>query len=159
LNQSRSHKENHCDCGQSHNNPLVHGICLFRHKIFGVLFGAPTFTSAHIKSPLFLRLKTTIFEGERGFFMDKTTLNKLKNKAAGFASGALTRVELVAEENRLKQKFQALGQKLYSAVQGDLLNAMKDDPLVVALLGEIEETKKKIADLENKIEGKGPEAK
>ncbi len=91
--------------------------------------------------------------------MDKTTLNKLKNKAAGFASGALTRVELVAEENRLKQKFQALGQKLYSAVQGDLLNAMKDDPLVVALLGEIEVTKKKIADLENKIEGKGPEAK
>lgn len=91
--------------------------------------------------------------------MDKTTLNKLKIKATGFASGALTRVELAAEENRLKTRFQALGQKLYQAVQGDLLAAMKDDPQVVALLGEIEETKKKIADLENKIAGKDPEEK
>lgn len=86
--------------------------------------------------------------------MKETTLNKLKNKATGIASGALSRVELVTEENRLKTKFQALGQKVYLAVQGDLLNAMKDDPLVVALLGEIEETKKKIAELESKIAGK-----
>ena len=86
--------------------------------------------------------------------MNETTLNKLKNKATGIASGALSRVELVTEENRLKTKFQALGQKVYLAVQGDLLNAMKDDPLVVALLGEIEETKKKIAELESKIAGK-----
>lgn len=86
--------------------------------------------------------------------MQETMLNKLKNKASGLAAGAVTRVELVAEENRLKTKFQALGQKVYSAVQGDLLNAMKDDPMVVALVGEIEETKKKIAELENKIEGK-----
>ena len=86
--------------------------------------------------------------------MKETTLNKLKNKATGIASGALSRVELVTEENRLKTKFQALGQKVYLAVQGDLLNAMKDDPLVVALLGEIEETKRKIAELESKIGGK-----
>lgn len=86
--------------------------------------------------------------------MQETMLNKLKNKASGLAASAVTRVELVAEENRLKTKFQALGQKVYSAVQGDLLNAMKDDPMVVALVGEIEETKKKIAELENKIEGK-----
>ncbi|WP_290746021.1 hypothetical protein [Fibrobacter sp. UBA4309] len=86
--------------------------------------------------------------------MKETTLNKLKNKATGIASGALSRVELVTEENRLKTKFQALGQKVYLAVQGDLLNAMKDDPLVVALLGEIEETKRKIAELESKIAGK-----
>ena len=63
-------------------------------------------------------------------------------------------MELATEESRLKTKFQALGQKVYLAVQGDLLNAMKDDPLVVALLGEIEETKKKIAELESKIAGK-----
>lgn len=86
--------------------------------------------------------------------MKETTLNKLKNKATGIASGALSRVELATEESRLKTKFQALGQKVYLAVQGDLLNAMKDDPLVVALLGEIEETKKKIAELESKIAGK-----
>ncbi|MCQ2055831.1 MAG: hypothetical protein MJY82_11185 [Fibrobacter sp.] len=90
--------------------------------------------------------------------MDKTTLNKLKNKAAGFASSALTRIELAAEENRLKTRFQTLGQKLYQAVQGDLLNAMKDDPQVVALIGEIEEIKKKIADLENKVSGNESDA-
>lgn len=87
--------------------------------------------------------------------MNKTTLNKLKNKAGGLASAALTRVELVAEENRLKTKFQALGQRMYLAVQGDLVNAMKSDPLVVALLGEIDETKKKITELEIRISGKG----
>ena len=86
--------------------------------------------------------------------MNETTLNKLKNKASALASGALSRVELAAEERRLKAKFQALGKKVYRAVQGDLLNAMKDDPLVVALLGEIEETKRKIAELESKIAGK-----
>ncbi len=86
--------------------------------------------------------------------MQETVLNKLKNKASGLAATAVTRLELVTEENRLKTKFQALGQKVYSAVQGDLLNAMKDDPMVVALVGEIEETKKKIAELETKIDGK-----
>lgn len=86
--------------------------------------------------------------------MNETTLNRLKNKATALASGALMRVELAAEESRLKTKFQALGQKMYKAVQGDLLNAMKDDPLVVSLVGEIEETKKKIEELENKITSK-----
>jgi hypothetical protein len=86
--------------------------------------------------------------------MNETTLNKLKNKATELASGALSRVEIAAEENRLKNRFQALGRKVYQAVQGDLLNAMKDDPSVVALVGEIEETQKKIAALEEKIAGK-----
>lgn len=86
--------------------------------------------------------------------MNKTTLNKLKNKASGLASKAMVRVELVAEENRLKSKFQSLGQRVYLAVQGDLVNAMKSDPLVVSLLGEIFETKKKIAELENSLSSK-----
>ena len=85
--------------------------------------------------------------------MNETTLNKLKNKASALASGALSRVELAAEERRLKAKCQALGKKVYRAVQGDLLNAMKDDPSVVALVGEIEETQKKIAALEDKVAG------
>ena len=88
------------------------------------------------------------------FSMNETTLNKLKNKATAFASGALSRVEIATEESRLKAKFQALGQKVYQAVLGDLLNAMKDDPSVVALVGEIEETKKKIAALEDKVAGR-----
>ena len=85
--------------------------------------------------------------------MNGMALNKIKNKALGVAGTALTRVELATEESKLKTKFQALGQKLYRAVQGDLLNTIKDDPSVVELLGDIEETKRRIEDLEAKIGG------
>ncbi|MBR4915635.1 MAG: hypothetical protein IKZ45_00930 [Fibrobacter sp.] len=85
--------------------------------------------------------------------MNGKALNKIKNKALGVAGTALTRVELATEESKLKTKFQALGQKLYRAVQGDLLNTIKDDPSVVELLGDIEETKRRIEDLEAKIGG------
>ena len=96
--------------------------------------------------------------------MDKTVLNKLKNHAVGLASAALdrVRVELATEESRLKTKFQSLGQKLYGAVQDDLLKAIKDDPSVVELIGGIEESQKKIAELEKKLSkenvGKSEEA-
>ena len=94
--------------------------------------------------------------------MDKTVLNKLKNHAASLASAALVRVELATEESRLKTKFQSLGQKLYGAVQDDLLKAIKDDPAVVELIGGIEESQKKIAELEKKLSkesvGKSEEA-
>ena len=85
--------------------------------------------------------------------MNGTALNKIKNKALGVAGTALTRVELATEESRLKTKFQALGQKLYRAVQGDLLATIKDDPSVVELIGDIEESQKRIEDLEAKIGG------
>ena len=87
--------------------------------------------------------------------MNGTALNKIKSKALGVAGTALSRVELATEESRLKTKFQALGQKLYKAVQGDLLNTIKDDPSVVELIGDIEETKRRIEDLEAKIAGGG----
>ena len=85
--------------------------------------------------------------------MNGTALNKIKSKALGVAGTALSRVELATEESRLKTKFQALGQKLYKAVQGDLLNTIKDDPSVVELIGDIEETKRRIEDLEANIAG------
>ena len=83
--------------------------------------------------------------------MDKKAFIKLKGKAVGLAGTTLARLELATEESRLKSKFQSLGQKLYGAVQGDLLGTIKDDPSVVVLLGDIEETKRKIAELESKI--------
>jgi hypothetical protein len=103
------------------------------------------------KSPLFYGVKTTILRVKKGTLMDKTVLNKLKNHAVGLASAALVRVELATEESRLKTKFQSLGQKLYGAVQDDLLKAIKDDPAVVELIGGIEESQKKIAELEKKL--------
>lgn len=85
--------------------------------------------------------------------MSKIPLNKLKNSAMNFASTALLRVELAAEESRLKNLFQALGQKLHGAVRDDLLSAIKDDPSVVEILGAIEEHKRKINSLRERIDG------
>lgn len=84
--------------------------------------------------------------------MSKIPLNKLKNSAMNFASTALLRVELAAEESRLN-RFQALGQKLHGAVRDDLLSAIKDDPSVVEILGAIEEHKRKINSLRERIDG------
>ena len=78
------------------------------------------------------------------------TLGQKANFLHGYFVEASKRAKAV---RRLKAKFQALGRKVYRAVQGDLLNAMKDDPSVVALVGEIEETQKKIAALEDKVAG------
>lgn len=83
--------------------------------------------------------------------MEETVLNKLKNGALNLASKGLLKVELATEEGRLKTKFQTLGKKLYSAVQDDLLKTIKDDPSVVELIGEIEESKRKIADLKKRM--------
>ena len=85
--------------------------------------------------------------------MNGTALNKIKSKALGVAGTALSRVELATEESRLKTKFQTLGQKLYKAVQDELLGTIKNDASVVVLIGDIEETQRRIADLEAKISG------
>jgi hypothetical protein len=151
LNDSRSDEKYYSDYGQGHNDPLVHGIGLFRREILCILHSTPTISPAHKKSPLFYGVKTTILRVKKGTLMDKTVLNKLKNHAMGFASATLVRVELATEESRLKTKFQALGQKLYGAVQDDLLKAIKDDPSVVEIIGGIEESQKKIAELEKKL--------
>jgi hypothetical protein len=151
LNDSRSDEKYHSDYGQGHDDPLVHRIGLFRREILRILHCTPTFSPAHKKSPLFYGVKTTILRVKKGTLMDKTVLNKLKNHAMGFASATLVRVELATEESRLKTKFQALGQKLYGAVQDDLLKAIKDDPSVVEIIGGIEESQKKIAELEKKL--------
>ena len=82
--------------------------------------------------------------------MNETAINKLKTKAKDLAGSALARVELATEESRLKTRFQSL------AVQGDLLGVIKDDPAVVELLGEIEEGKRRIDELEKKIAGERP---
>lgn len=96
--------------------------------------------------------------------MDKSVLNKLKSKAFGFANAAQskassladtarTRVELTMEEQKLKSKYQSLGQKLYGAIQGNLLDTMKEDPSVVEIIGGIEEAQKKIKDLDARLKG------
>ena len=105
-------------------------------------------------SPLIFTVKNYYFLGpSEEKFMNGTPFNKIKSTALGLAGTTLARVELASEEGRLKTKFQALGQKLYKAVQGDLLGTIKNDPSVVELIGDIKETQRRIADLESKIGG------
>ncbi|MCQ2108937.1 MAG: hypothetical protein MJZ05_09275 [Fibrobacter sp.] len=87
--------------------------------------------------------------------MMETPLNKLKNKALFAASSAVLRVELATEEAKLKKNFQTLGLKVHGAVRDDLLAAIKDDPSVVELLGAIEERKRRIKNLERRINNPG----
>ncbi|MCF0223251.1 MAG: hypothetical protein HUK20_03200 [Fibrobacter sp.] len=87
--------------------------------------------------------------------MSETPLNKLKKKTVAYASTALLKVELAAEEAKLKKRFQSLGQKLHKAIKDDLLQTIKDDPSVVELLGAIEEQKRHIAAIEDKINNAG----
>lgn len=86
--------------------------------------------------------------------MCKIPLNRLKKSAMVLASNALWRMELAAEESRLKNRFQTLGRKLHGAIRDDLISAIKDDPSVVELLGAIEEQKRKIKSLQDHIDGR-----
>ncbi len=90
--------------------------------------------------------------------MHETPLNKLKNKAMSAASSAVLRVELATEESKLKKNFQALGLKVHGAIRDDLLAAIKDDPSVVELLGAIEERKRRIKNLERRINNPGEDS-
>lgn len=87
--------------------------------------------------------------------MNDTPFSKIKKIASTASSAVLLRVNLAAEESRLKGKYQTLGEKLHKAVKGDLLQSIKDDPTVVELLGAIEEGEKRIAELKERMEAEG----
>ncbi len=83
--------------------------------------------------------------------MNETPLNRLKNAAKGYATNALTRVELSIEESKLKSKYQTLGQKLYEAVKDGNLSIVKEDTSVIETIGAIFESRSRIADLEKHL--------
>lgn len=86
--------------------------------------------------------------------MNEKTLNKLKNTAKDCASNVLSRVELSMVQSKLKAKFQFLGQRVYEAIQEGRLETIKDDPFTVEAVGAIFETKKQVAELEQKLSKK-----
>ena len=92
--------------------------------------------------------------------MNENTLNKLKNTAKDCAANVLSRVELSMVECKLRNKFQLLGQKVYEAIQEGRLDSIKDDPSAVEAVGAIFEIKKKVAELEQKLnKTEGPSEK
>jgi hypothetical protein len=62
------------------------------------------------------------------------------------------RVDLVAEQSRLKSKFESLGERLLRSLQEGSLDTLKEDPAVVELVGAIEENKARIRELEKRCQ-------
>ena len=84
--------------------------------------------------------------------MSETPLNKLKNGALNCASAVLLRVDLVAEQSRLKSKYESLGKRLLRSLQEGSLETLKEDVAVVELVGAIEENKARIRDQERRCQ-------
>lgn len=88
--------------------------------------------------------------------MSEIPLKKLKNKSKDYASAMLMRVDLAMEESKLNKCFTRLGKKLHGTLKTQLFTDVKNDPTMVELLGEIEERRKVIKDLKNRLEKRNP---
>ena len=82
--------------------------------------------------------------------MSETPLNKLKNGALQCASALLLRVDIVAEESRLNDKYRMLGEKVLDFIKNDSLDTVKEDPSIVELIGAIHENEVRIQELKKR---------
>lgn len=82
--------------------------------------------------------------------MSKSPLNKLKNGALQCASALLLRVDIVAEESRLNDKYRMLGEKVLDFIKNDSLDTVKEDPSIVELIGAIHENEVRIQELKKR---------
>ena len=82
--------------------------------------------------------------------MSETPLNKLKNGALQCASALLLKVDIVAEESRLNDKYKMIGKKLLDFIKNDSLDTIKDDPSIVELIGAIHENEVRIQELKKR---------
>lgn len=70
--------------------------------------------------------------------------DKLKTEALGCASTVLNKMNIATEESRLKAKYESLGRRLLPALENDALEALKNDPDVVELVGSIAEARARV---------------
>lgn len=82
--------------------------------------------------------------------MSESPLNKLKNGALQCASALLLRVDIVAEEYRLNDKYRMLGEKVLDFIKNDSLDTVKEDPSIVELIGAIHENEVRIQELKKR---------
>ena len=82
--------------------------------------------------------------------MSESPLNKLKNGALQCASALLLRVDIVAEESRLNDKYRILGEKVLDFIKNDSLDTVKEDPSIVELIGAIHENEVRIQELKKR---------
>jgi len=94
--------------------------------------------------------------------MADTSFNKLKKSALEFASASASKLEsltqagklrldILAEEHRLQEKYAELGAKTFAAVQDSKFETLRDEVAVVELLGAISENKGRLDDLRAKL--------
>lgn len=94
--------------------------------------------------------------------MADTSLNQLKKSALEFAAASAAKIEsltaagklrldLLAEEHRLQEKYTQLGDKTYSAIQDAKFETLREDPYVIELLGAIGENKSRLEALRAKL--------
>lgn len=95
--------------------------------------------------------------------MSDTSFNKLKKSALDFASASAAKIEsltlsgklrldILAEEHRLQEKYAKLGDKTFQAVQAGTLADMAQDPYVAELTGAISENLGRLGELRAKLD-------
>ena len=84
--------------------------------------------------------------------MSKISLNGIKDTCLNKASNVLLRVNILSEEAKLDKLFKKLGERVFQALLEKDLEVLKNDPVTVELLGEIEEQKKSIQEMQIKLQ-------
>lgn len=76
--------------------------------------------------------------------MKESVLNKLKSGALNCASTVLNKMNVAAEESKLKAKYEALGRRLLPALENNALDTLANDPEIVELVGAISEMRTRL---------------
>lgn len=76
--------------------------------------------------------------------MKESVLNKLKSGALNCASTVLNKMNVAAEESKLRAKYEALGRRLLPALENNALDTLANDPEIVELVGAISEMRTRL---------------
>lgn len=94
--------------------------------------------------------------------MTDTSFNKLKRSALDFASASAAKLEsltqagklrldIMAEEHRLQEKYSQLGEKTFSSIQAGTFDALRADAAFIELTGAVAENQARLAELRAKL--------
>lgn len=76
---------------------------------------------------------------------------RIKDGALRVSSNVLLRMEIATEEARQTKRFKKLGERVFQVLADGNLEQLKEDRLIVELLGALQETKKTIDSMREKL--------
>ncbi len=96
--------------------------------------------------------------------MADSTFHKIKKSALDFATVSAAKIEAVtkagklrldimADEHRLQEKYAELGEKTFQSLQANRLSSLSEDPYVIELTGAIAENQARLADMRSRLDG------